>query len=76
MVYIPVPPDCFLHELARVPGRVPARWRSYDGQRLYEWDQLHGEVEVYDRRGRHRGVADARSGEVIKPAVHGRRIDV
>jgi hypothetical protein len=40
------------------------------------WDGLHGEVEVYNRRGKHLGVADAISGELIKPAINGRCIDV
>jgi Cytotoxic len=25
------------------------RWRSAGGKRLYTWDTLHGEVEVFDR---------------------------
>jgi hypothetical protein len=28
------------------------RWRSHGGRRLYEWDGTHGEVEVYNGRGR------------------------
>jgi len=50
--------------------------RSSDGERLYEWDRLHGEVEVYDKRGYHLGAANAASGETIKHAQPGRRIDV
>lgn len=52
------------------------RWRSYDGERLYEWDSLHGEVEVYNKRGRHLGVLDPVTGELIKPAIRGKKIDV
>ena len=52
------------------------RWRSHDGQRLYTWDSLHGEVEVYNRRGRHLGALDPSTGDLIKDAVPGRRIDV
>ena len=40
------------------------------------WDSLHGEVEVYNRRGRHVGTKDATTGVWIKNAVRGRRIDV
>jgi len=51
-------------------------WRSADGDRLYTWDSLHGEVEVFNKRGRHLGAADAMTGRLIKDAVRGRRIDV
>jgi Cytotoxic len=52
------------------------RWRSLDGKRLYTWDSLHGEIEVYNRRGRHLGAADALTGVLIKPARRERHIDV
>jgi hypothetical protein len=52
------------------------RWRSKDGQRLFTWDSLHGEIEVFDTRGRHVAVLDATSGEWRKGTVRGRRIDV
>jgi Cytotoxic len=52
------------------------RWRSADGKELMTWDSLHGEVEVYNRRGRHIGTKDPISGVWIKNAVRGRRIDV
>ena len=52
------------------------RWRNRDGKRLYTWDGLHGEIEVFDSRGRHLGVLDAISGDLTKEAVRGRRIDV
>ena len=52
------------------------RWRSHDGLRLYTWDAHHGEVEVYDRRGRHLGAIDPIAGAVLKDAVRGRRIEV
>jgi hypothetical protein len=74
--YIPVAPDSFLYDMVRVPRRGAPRWRSIDGDRLYEWDGLHGEVEVYDKRGHHLGVADGTTGELLKPAERGRRIDV
>jgi hypothetical protein len=74
--YIPVPSNSYLHALERVPRRGATRWRSDNGERLYEWDALHGEVEVYDKRGNHLGVEDAISGRAIKGAQPGRRIDV
>jgi hypothetical protein len=42
---------------------------------LFTWDSLHGEIEVYNGRGKHLGVMDA-NGKVIKTAVEGRKIDV
>jgi hypothetical protein len=52
------------------------RWRSDHGKRLYTWDSLHGEVEMFNGRGRHLGALDPISGALIKGAVKGRRIDV
>ncbi len=52
------------------------RWISACGRRLYTWDALHGEIEVFTKRGKHLGVLDAVSGEFIKDAVKGRKIDV
>lgn len=52
------------------------RWRNVQDDLIYTWDALHGEIEAYDRRGRHLGVLDAVSGEPIKPARKGRRIRV
>ena len=52
------------------------RWRSHDGKRLYTWDSLHGEIEVFDSRGRHLGAIDPVTGDMLKEAVRGRRIEV
>ena len=41
---------------------------------LYTWDVLHGEIEIFNLRGRHLGVADPMTGDLIKPARKGRRI--
>lgn len=76
MALIPRPTPCFLDTQIRIPGRVPARWRSADGSRLYEWDSMHGHIEGYNKRGRHIGVFDAVSGERIGLAIRGRRISV
>ena len=51
------------------------RWRSRETGRLFEWDPLHGEIEVYNRLGWHLGVLDP-SGKFKKGAVKGRKIDV
>jgi hypothetical protein len=52
------------------------RWRSLDGKRLYTWDPLHGEIEVFNARGKHLGALDPLTGVLIKEAVRGRTIDV
>jgi hypothetical protein len=51
-------------------------WRSEDKQRYFTWDALHGEIEVFDKKGRHLGAADPITGKLIKPPVRGRSIDV
>lgn len=52
------------------------RWRSKNKKRLYEWDALHGEFEVYNFRGKHLGAVDPITGEMKKDAKKGREIDV
>jgi hypothetical protein len=52
------------------------RWRSHDGKRIYTWDYLHGEIEVFNKRGKHLGVIDPVHGMMIKDAVKRRTIDV
>jgi Cytotoxic len=52
------------------------RWRSDDGKRLYTWDSLHGEIEVFNARGKHLGTMDPKTGRMTKAAVRGRTIDV
>ncbi len=73
----PIPTPSIL-DLCQALGAFDGRkrWRSLDGKRLYEWDGLHGEIEVYDKRGNHVAVADPVTGLYIKPAVKGRKIKV
>jgi hypothetical protein len=52
------------------------RWRDRSAAVLYTWDDLHGEIEIFNLRGRHLGVADPMTGDRIKPARKGRRIHV
>lgn len=52
------------------------RWRSDGGKRLYTWDSLYGEVEVFNARGRHLGALDPVTGSWVKSAVRGRKINV
>jgi hypothetical protein len=73
--YITIPNPCKLLEEAELLGSFGNRKRWRCKKRLYEWDGLHGEIEVYDSRGNHLGVANC-EGNFIKKAVKGRRIDV
>ena len=41
---------------------------------LHLGDALHGEIEVFTKRGRHLGALHAVTGALIKPAVKGRSI--
>ncbi len=72
----PDPDDSeFLKELERVKSKGSRkRWVDSKG-RIYEWDSRHGELEVYDKQGRHIGVRDPRTGDWTKPRVPGRRIE-
>jgi filamentous hemagglutinin len=44
--------------------------------RYYEWDHTHNDIEVYDNKGRHLGSADPSTGELYKPRVPGRKIQL
>lgn len=73
---VPIPKPSFLAECEYL-GYIyrERRWRGAKGL-LYTWDGLHGEIEMYDSRGRHRGVVDPVLGRRIAPAIRGRRIRV
>jgi RHS repeat-associated protein len=76
----------------RVAKRSPAEskiWKSFKSagqgrrtsgsgkdQRFYEWDHTHGDIEVYDNKGRHLGSMEPSTGEMYKPAVKGRTIEL
>jgi len=73
---IPIPKPSFLDScisLGAVNGQK--RWRSKDLTRIYTWDSLHGEIEVFNKRGKHMGVLNPK-GDFIKDAIKGRTIDV
>lgn len=59
------------------------KYKVVKGQQLYRlnnkfftWDGLHGEIEAFDKYGYHLGVLNAITGDKIKPAKAGRRLDV
>lgn len=71
---IPKPDPCYLDELrkAYVDGGRQV-YKNERGNRFYTWDSMHGEIEVFDKRGVHLGVLDAQ-GNTIGDAVPNRRI--
>jgi hypothetical protein len=73
---MPIPKPSFLDQ-CRYLGYIEGerRWRGAEG-RIYTWDALHGEIEVFDKHGRHRGAIDPVSGVERKPGRKGRRIRV
>lgn len=72
----PIPTPSYLDECVPLKAlNGQKRWRSLDGKRLYTWDSLHGEIEVFNIRGRHLGALNP-EGVFIKDAVKGRKIDV
>lgn len=50
------------------------RWKGSDGT-IYEWDSLHGRVEVFDQQGHHKGEFDPETGGQTKPADPSYRIE-
>lgn len=75
MPYQPIPKPSFLDNF--VFYKIISGRKTFRGEnKFYQWDELHGEIEVYNKRGRHLGVLDAITGELIKDAVKGRKIDV
>jgi len=64
----------FLKEQKMVSRKGKKRWISTDKILLYEWDALHGEIEVYSLLGEHLRVLDA-EGNLKKPAKKGRKIE-
>lgn len=77
MSAVPIPKPCdYLDEMESLGAfNGHKRWRNKDGKLFVEWDSLHGEIEVYNKRGKHLGVYNC-DGDMIKKAVKGRTIDV
>jgi Cytotoxic len=57
-------------------GDVKSNGGKGSNARYYTWNHTHGDIEVYDGRGRHLGSMDPASGQMIKPAVPDRSIDL
>ena len=64
MAYVSKPTPCFLDGMEKykvMNGRQTYRANG----RYFQWDEMHGEIEVYDKRGRHLGALDAQRGDEI-----------
>ena len=55
-------------------GGLRKRWR-FPGGCILEWDSQHGEVEKYDKRGKHLGAFDPKTGKQLKDPIKNRRIE-
>lgn len=74
--HVPPTDSPFLSGLERVPWQGQKRWRDPVERRIYTWDELHGELEVFTYQGLHLGAVDPYTGAKVKDAKKGRRIDV
>lgn len=55
-------------------GGLRARWKDDKGK-IYEWDYQHGEVERYDKTGKHHeGQFNPETGEQTKPASNTKKV--
>lgn len=73
---VPIPKPSFLDKCISLGAfNGQKRWRSADNKRIYTWDSLHGEIEVFNKRGKHLGVLNPQ-GDFIKEPIKGRKIDV
>lgn len=55
-------------------GGLRKRWKASQGN-ILEWDSQHGTVEKYDKRGRHLGEFDPRTGAQTKLADPSRKVE-
>lgn len=73
MPYVAKPKPCYMDQFEFY--KVIDGSKVYRGNgRLYSWDELHGEIEVFNKQGWHLGALDAKTGELIKQARKDRRL--
>ncbi len=56
-------------------GKFRTNGKSGKERRYYRWDYTHGDIEVFDSRGKHIGSADPHTGSICKPRVNGRTME-
>ena len=72
---IPIPKPSILDCLRVVSIEAGRKVYKDDSENVYyTWDSLHGELEVFNKNGRHLGAACPQTGVLVKSAVKGRRI--
>jgi hypothetical protein len=54
-------------------GGLRERWK--DKNFIYEWDSRHGTIEKYNKRGKHLGEYDPKTGDLLNPPDPTRRIE-
>lgn len=74
--HVPPKDSAFINGLERISWKGEKRWRDASERRIYCWDELHGELEVFTYQGYHLGSVDPYTGRKVKDAIKGRRIDV
>ena len=47
---------------------------SGKGKQYYQWDNTHGDIEVYNHNFQHQGSMNPITGEMYKPAIRGREL--
>ncbi|WP_330290335.1 DNRLRE domain-containing protein [Streptomyces sp. NBC_00576] len=62
-------------KLTPYKGKTKSNGKSGSKKRYFEWDYTHGDIEVYDKNGKHLGSADPNGGHIYKPPVKGRKIN-
>ncbi|MCB9985166.1 MAG: hypothetical protein H6864_05700 [Micavibrio sp.] len=55
-------------------GDIKTNGLKGNEKKYYQWDYTHGDIEVYNAKGKHLGSIDPNTGEMYKPAVAGREL--
>lgn len=63
-------------DLKPYKGKTKTNGKTEKEREYYEWDYTHNDIEVYDAKGRHLWSMDPKTGEMYKPPVPGRTIEV
>ncbi|MBU0632389.1 colicin E3 [bacterium] len=77
MDYVPAPKDIsnvFPNAEQSKSKNQRKRWTDTKTGDIYEWDYQHGDVEVYNKRGQHKGSINPETKQE-KPPVKGRTTD-
>ena len=55
-------------------NNIKSNGQSGKNKQYYTWDHTHGDIEVFDRNGKHLGSMNPNTGVIHKPAVPGRTL--